>query len=164
MDQMWAPWRMEYLKLKKNSDDSCAFCIKITSDSNLREPLILYKGKEAFVVMNLYPYTNGHLLICSNNHTDSLTGLPANTLNEIMNLSKVSMDILNSTMEPSGFNFGANIGKAGGAGISEHIHFHVVPRWEGDTNFMPVIGQSKVIMNGLYDTYDNLKPHYDRLK
>ena len=164
MDRMWAPWRMEYLKSKKPSDDSCPFCAKNIKNTNLREVLILFKGKEAFVVINLYPYTNGHLLICSNKHTDSLIDLPTSTLTEIMDLSKVSMDILNSTMKPNGFNFGSNIGKAGGAGISEHIHFHLVPRWEGDTNFMPVIGQSKVIMDGLYDTYDTLKPHYDRLK
>ena len=164
MDRMWAPWRMEYLRRKKNSNNECVFCLKNTNDDNLRDVLILYKGSEAFVVMNLYPYTNGHILICSSKHTDSLTGLPTSTLSEIMNLSKQSMKILKSTMNPSGFNFGANIGKAGGAGISEHIHFHLVPRWEGDTNFMPVVGQSKVIMEGLYDTYDSLKPHYDRLK
>ena len=164
MDRMWAPWRMEYLKRKKNSDNVCVFCSKNTNDDNLRDILILYKGSEAFVVMNLYPYTNGHILICSNKHTDSLTDLSTSTLLEIMNLSKQSMEILKSTMNPSGFNFGANIGKAGGAGISEHIHFHLVPRWEGDTNFIPVVGQSKVIMEGLYDTYDSLKPYYDRLK
>ena len=105
--------------------------------------------------MNLYPYTNGHLLICSNKHTETLTDLSSSALTEVMYLSKVSMNILNSTMNPHGFNFGANIGKAGGAGISEHIHFHLVPRWEGDTNFMPVVGQSKVIMDGLLDTYDS---------
>jgi ATP adenylyltransferase len=164
MDQMWAPWRMEYIKRKKNSEDVCVFCAKSTNEEELRDILILYKGSEVFVVMNLYPYTNGHILICSNKHTDSLIDLPASTLTEIMDLSKKSMEILKSTMSPDGFNFGANIGKAGGAGISDHIHFHLVPRWEGDTNFMPVIGQGKVIMEGLYDTYDNLKPHYDRLQ
>lgn len=164
MDRMWAPWRMEYLKTKKSSAGVCVFCSKNINKDNHRDDLILYKGKEAFVAMNLYPYTNGHLLICSTKHTDSLIDLPTSTLTEIMDLSKLSMDILNSTIEPNGFNFGSNIGKAGGAGISEHIHFHIVPRWEGDTNFMPVVGQSKVIMDGLYDTYDSLKPHYDRLK
>ena len=164
MDHLWAPWRMEYLKRKKNLEDGCVFCAKNISDGELRDVLILHKGKEAFVVMNLYPYTNGHLLICSNEHTERLTDLSSSVLTEVMHLSKVSMNILNSIMNPNGFNFGANIGKAGGAGISEHIHFHLVPRWEGDTNFMPVVGHSKVIMDGLFDTYDSLKPHYDRLK
>mgnify|MGYP001189683300 CR=1 FL=1 len=163
MERMWAPWRMEYLKRKKNNNNVCVFCTKNTSSDHLREFLVLHKGDEAFVVMNLYPYTNGHLLICSNKHTDSLIDLPNSTLNEIMSLSKLSIEILNTTMQPNGFNFGVNIGKAGGAGIAEHIHFHLVPRWEGDTNFMPVISQSKVIMEGLHETYDSLKPHYDRL-
>ena len=121
----------------------------------------MFRAEYAFVLMNLYPYTNGHLLICSNEHVDTFEKLNDQSLAQIMFLAKKSMEVINSVMSPDGYNFGSNIGKAGGAGIAEHIHFHVVPRWEGDTNFMPVVGQSKVIMDGLFDTYDQLKLKFD---
>ena len=164
MDYLWAPWRMEYIRRERNDNQECVFCVKWKDRKNDRKNLVLCRDEDIYVVMNLYPYTNGHLLICSNQHTDSLDVLSQKTMNRVMSLSRECMSILKTAMNPDGFNFGANLGKAGGAGIAEHIHFHVVPRWESDTNFMPVIGQSKVIMDGLYDTYDELKPQFDNIK
>ena len=161
MDHLWAPWRMEYLERDKTKRDGCVFCKKLADKSSDRENLVLFRAEYAFVLMNLYPYTNGHLLICSNEHVDTFEKLNDQSLAQIMFLAKKSMEVINSVMSPDGYNFGSNVGKAGGAGIAEHIHFHVVPRWEGDTNFMPVVGQSKVIMDGLFDTYDQLKLKFD---
>ena len=161
MDHLWAPWRMEYLERDKTERDGCVFCKKLADKSSDRENLVLFRADYAFVLMNLYPYTNGHLLICSNEHVDTFEKLNEQTLSQIMFLTKKSMEVIDSAMSPSGYNFGSNVGKAGGAGIAEHIHFHVVPRWDGDTNFMPVVGQSKVIMDGLFDTYDQLKLKFD---
>jgi|TARA_Y100001960_G_scaffold329584_1_gene421361 ATP adenylyltransferase len=164
MDYLWAPWRMEYISRERNDSHECVFCVKWKDKKSDRKNLVLYRDEDIYVVMNLYPYTNGHLLICSNQHIDSLDGFSQKTMGRVMDLSRECMAILKVVMNPDGFNFGANLGKAGGAGIAEHIHFHVVPRWKSDTNFMPVIGQSKVIMDGLYDTYAKLKPQFDNIK
>ena len=114
--------------------------------------------------MNLYPYNNGHLMVAPYKHLDTFELMSKSCMNEIMNLSTKSMEIIKKKLNSDGFNFGANIGKAGGAGIEDHIHFHIVPRWIGDTNFMPVVGQTKVIIGGLVETYDELKYNFDKLK
>jgi ATP adenylyltransferase len=118
----------------------------------------------SFVLMNLYPYNNAHLLISPYNHVDTTLNLSSQVLNEMMYLANESMSIIKMTMNAEGFNFGANIGAIGGAGIKDHVHFHVVPRWLGDTNFMPVIGHTKVMVEGLLETYDMLKPKFDKIK
>ena len=161
MDHLWAPWRMEYLKRKKNLEDGCVFCEKNISDGELRDVLILHKGKEAFVVMNLYPYTNGHLLISPYKHTADINEISEFCNIEIMNLVNQSTNILKKVKGADGFNFGANFGKAGGAGIEEHIHYHIVPRWVGDNNFMPVVGNTRVMVEGLQESWDKLKPEFD---
>ena len=160
MEHLWAPWRIEYVERNKPDKETCVFCEAFSNPSLDRKNLVLFRGKYAFVILNLYPYSNGHILICPNKHLDTFEKLNDETMLEIMLLSKKSMQAIDAVMKPRGYNFGSNIGAAGGAGIAEHIHFHVVPRWEGDTNFMPVIGQSKVIMDGLYDTYEKLKPEF----
>ena len=114
--------------------------------------------------MNLYPYNNGHLLIAPYRKVNTLEKLNAEENSEIMKLSQESMKVLRSTMNADGFNLGLNIGKAAGAGIEEHLHFHIVPRWNGDNNFMPSIGNTKVMVQGLEDTYDMLKPEFDRIE
>jgi len=114
--------------------------------------------------MNLYPYNNSHLLIAPYDHLDTTVDLSPKVLNEMMCLVNESMRIIKMTMNAEGFNFGANIGAVGGAGIKDHVHFHIVPRWLGDTNFMPVIGHTKVMVEGLLETYDMLKPHFDKIK
>ncbi len=116
------------------------------------------------MLMNLYPYNNAHLLIAPYAHVDSTHDLDHNTHREIMVLADKSMEILKEAMDAQGFNFGANIGAAAGAGIEEHIHFHIVPRWAGDTNFMPVLGHTKVLVDGLLESYDFLKPYFDKIQ
>ncbi len=160
MKKLWAPWRIEYIRSPK--EKGCVFCDK-PNRSEDRDDLILYRGKKAFVLMNLYPYNNAHLLIAPYNHVNKTQTLDHETLQEIMVLADRSMNILEETMGAQGFNFGANIGAAAGAGIEEHIHFHIVPRWAGDTNFMPVLGHTKVLVDGLLECYDQLKPHFEQL-
>lgn len=141
--------------------DKCVLCIDSIRDND-RENLILFRGENAFVIMNLYPYNNGHLMVCPYSHVDSLKNLENTASSEIMRLAIACSNILQIVMNAEGFNLGANIGSAGGAGIDDHLHFHIVPRWNGDTNFMPVVGQTKVIMSGLIDTYDQLIPYFSQ--
>jgi len=152
---------MDYIRSPK--EEGCVFCQKSKSDQN-RDNLVLLKGVDSFVLMNLYPYNNSHLLIAPYDHVDTTLELLPQVLNEMMYLVNESMRIIKMTMNAEGFNFGANIGAIGGAGIKDHIHFHIVPRWLGDTNFMPVIGHTKVMVEGLLETYDELKPHFDKIK
>ena len=154
MDNLWAPWRMEYVSAPKK-DSQKTFASKLEKGSD-KDNLILYRGKHCFVCMNLYPYNNGHLLVVPYEVVDRPENLENETLTEIMNIATITMQILRENMNAEGFNFGANIGASSGAGIAEHLHFHIVPRWIGDTNFMPVVGQTKVHVQGLEDTYDNL--------
>ena len=157
MDKLWAPWRIDYIRTKKEKDGVCIFCIK-AKEINDRENLVLYRGELAFILMNLY------LMVCPYAHVGTTESLKKDCMSEIMVLADRTMDIFRKNMKAQGFNFGANIGVAGGAGIADHIHFHIVPRWVGDTNFMPVVGNTKVMVEGLLETYDELKPTFDNLK
>ncbi len=158
MNKLWAPWRMDYIRTPK--EEECVFCKKSQS-VNDREDLVLHRGKESFILMNLYPYTNGHLMISPFKHTSDTNDISKFGNQEIMKLANESINILKKIMGADGFNFGANLGKAGGAGIEEHIHYHVVPRWVGDTNFMPVLGNTKVMIEGLQESWDKMKPEFD---
>ena len=161
MDRLWAPWRIDYIKSEK--EKGCSFCDK-PAEGDDRSMLILHRGENSFVIMNLYPYNNGHLMIAPYQHTDSTHKLNSSSRSEIMELADQAMTIQKNIMNADGFNYGANIGHSGGAGIADHIHFHIVPRWTGDTNFMPVLGHTKVQMQGLQETYNDLRPHFDKLK
>ena len=163
MDKLWSPWRMEYIQSKKEKNDECIFCVK-AKEKNDRENLVLYRGLKTFVLMNLYPYNNGHIMVIPYEHVETTNPLSNKTMEEIMVLADKSMEIFRTIMSAQGFNFGANIGVSGGAGIADHIHFHLVPRWIGDTNFMPVLGHTKVMVDGLVDTYDKLKIEFNKLK
>ena len=160
MDKLWAPWRIDYIRSEK--EEGCIFCDKPASGDD-RTMLILYRGEYSFVLMNLYPYTNGHLMVAPYRHIDSFHELDNSEKIELLEHIDKSVMVLKEVMNPDGFNIGANIGEAAGAGIKDHIHFHVVPRWSGDTNFMPVLGHTKVQVQGLQDCYDSLKPHFDRI-
>lgn len=156
--RLWAPHRMEYLKgenrpLSENGVD-CPFC-RIPKLSN-EEGLIVARGESAYVVMNLYPYNAGHLLICANRHAADLTDLTKEERDEISDLTAHAMVTLRKVSAPAGFNLGMNQGAISGAGVAEHIHQHVVPRWSGDANFMPLIGQTKVMPVLLAQTRDEL--------
>lgn len=159
---MWAPWRMEYVRApKKNSGN--IFSKKLESGKD-EDNMILYRGKHSFVCMNLYPYNNGHLLVVPNEIVDKPEELGEEVLLEIMKVSSQSMKIIREKLNAEGFNFGANIGASAGAGIAEHLHYHIIPRWRGDTNFMPVVGNTKVHVQGLADTYSDLKPLFNNLE
>ena len=156
MDNLWAPWRMQYVRApKKNTKGTF---LKKLEDGNDEENLVLFRGEHSFVCMNLYPYNNGHIMILPNNIVEKPEELDDVTQFEIMKIASLSMKIIREKMNAEGFNFGANIGASAGAGIAEHLHFHIVPRWKGDTNFMPVIGNTKVHVQGLNDTYVMLRP------
>ena len=161
MKFMWAPWRMDYVSSPKSRKN--IFLEKMNSDND-RDSLVLFRGKYSFILMNLYPYNNGHILIVPYNKVKSLEDLSMNEVTEIMKLSQESMKIMRQVMKPEGFNLGLNQGKAAGAGIDEHLHFHIVPRWKGDNNFMPATGNTKVIVQALEDTYDMLLPEYNKIK
>lgn len=154
---------MEYIKNKEDKNKGCVFCLK-SKQKDDRENLVLFRGSSSFVLMNLYPYNNGHIMVCPYDHIDTTKFLSNESMTEIMMLADKSMDIFRNSMNAQGFNFGANIGISGGAGIADHIHFHVVPRWLGDTNFMPVLGHTKVMVDELINTYDKLKIEFDKIK
>ena len=162
MDNLWAPWRMEYIRAPKN-DISETFSSKLEKGSD-KENLILYRGKHSFICMNLYPYNNGHLMVIPYEVVAKPEDLDREVMNEIMFLSSESMKILRKSMNAEGFNFGANIGRSSGAGIEDHLHYHIVPRWSGDTNFMPVVGNTKVNVQGLQDTYDELVLYFNKME
>ncbi|MBF88113.1 MAG: HIT family hydrolase [Candidatus Marinimicrobia bacterium] len=160
MDRLWAPWRLEYIKGPK--EEGCVFYNR-TQSSNDKESLILYRGRFCFVIINLYPYNNGHLMIVPYKHESDLLKVDLKTKMEILTLVDKTIKILTTQFNPNGFNFGANIGKAGGAGIADHIHYHLVPRWNGDTNFMPIISETKILVQSLNEIYDQLKPEFDKI-
>ena len=162
-DIMWAPWRMAYVG--KEHDEGfegprCVFC-RLPEQHADDETYILHRGEHAFVVMNLYPYNNGHLMVVPYAHTDNLVALSAETLAEMTAQLQRAQAILADAMRPQGFNMGINQGSASGAGIAEHLHWHLVPRWVGDTNFMPVLGDTRVMPQHLDETYQLLRPRFD---
>jgi ATP adenylyltransferase len=138
----------------------CVFCDLVAAGDD-RESYILHRGRRAFVIMNLYPYNNGHLMMVPYEHVDSLAHLDAETLGELMGLAQRAQAVLQETMRPQGFNLGVNQGRAAGAGIADHVHMHIVPRWVGDTNFMPVLGDTRVMPQHLDETYALLRPGFD---
>lgn len=158
MKAIWAPWRMEYILSEKDKD--CLFCVKPNEKSD-RDNLILYRDKNVYVIMNKYPYNNGHLMVVPYFHTSSFDGLSDNVLFDIIRITKYSVDCLRNAFHPEGFNVGINIGAPAGAGIEEHIHVHIVPRWAGDTNFMTAVGEVKVIPEHLLETYNKLYPIFN---
>ena len=152
MKTLWAPWRIEYIAGEK--EEGCIFCDK-PKEGRDKENLILHKGDTGFIIMNRYPYSNGHLMAVPYKHTNDMSELNEDERLELMNLTTKCIEILD-IMNPDGFNVGMNLGTAGGAGIDDHLHFHVVPRWSGDTNFMPLIGDVKIMPEYLEDTYKTL--------
>lgn len=156
MKILWAPWRIKYIEGFKKGHE-CIFCIK---PERKKENFILKKGKYSFVIMNTFPYNPGHLMVAPYKHVPELGDLNKEEIYEIMELIKEAIKVLKKVYSPHGFNIGVNIGKIAGAGFEGHIHFHIVPRWEGDTNFMPVLGNTKIISEELKRTYRRLKKYY----
>jgi ATP adenylyltransferase len=159
-DVVWAPWRMQYILSEKGG--GCIFCEKPRQHRDT-ENHILWRGNTAFVMMNLYPYNNGHLMIVPHAHVPSLTALETSQRAEILELTAICERILQQAFAPDGFNIGMNLGAAAGAGIAEHLHMHIVPRWAGDTNYMPVVGDTRVIPQHIDETYQLLASHFQTL-
>ncbi len=162
IDILWAPWRMAYIK-QNDKKRGCFLCSAIKS-RNDKKNFILYRGKNAFVIINTFPYNNGHLMIVPTRHTASIEGIKEDEERELFFLLKSSVKIIKKVMRPTGFNIGINLGEIAGAGVAGHLHFHIVPRWKGDTNFMPVISGSKVICQSLEELYNLLYPEFKELR
>ena len=154
MRQIWAPWRIEYIQMEK--PEGCILCEKPGQNSDATN-YILYRGDKNFVIMNSYPYNSGHLMIAPYRHIANLEELTDEELHEHIEIVSRSIKVLRQVFNPDGFNLGINVGRIAGAGIDKHIHTHIVPRWEGDTNFMPVLSDTKVINEALAETYKKLQ-------
>jgi ATP adenylyltransferase len=161
MKRLWTPWRMAYLTGtdKPRSDSGCIFCAKIAAPDESEH--VLCRGQFAYVTLNRYPYNNGHLMIIPYAHVASLEDLDTPTLTELMLLTTRGLAVLRQAYRPDGFNIGVNLGQAAGAGIAEHVHIHIVPRWNADTNFMPIVGETRVIPETLDQTFARLRPLFD---
>jgi ATP adenylyltransferase len=155
MKHIWSPWRMKYIE-KAEKEEGCVFCnaqAKKDSPANL----IAFRGQRAFVILNLYPYTSGHLMVVPFEHRATLEDLDPATRAEIMELTSQCMTVLRRIYNPQAFNMGANIGEAAGAGVPGHVHIHIVPRWGADTNFMSTLGETRVLPESLEDTYERVR-------
>ncbi|NOY97800.1 MAG: HIT domain-containing protein [Chloroflexi bacterium] len=155
MKYLWSPWRMTYIE-NHIREEGCVFC-KVQQQPDSPENLIVFRGRRAFVILNRYPYTSGHLLVVPFAHKPNLEKLDAATRAEMMELTTQAMSVLRGIYHPQAFNMGANIGEAAGAGIAEHVHIHIVPRWTGDTNFMSSLAETRVLPEALKETYQRVK-------
>jgi ATP adenylyltransferase len=164
MDQLWAPWRMRYILSGDEMADECIFCaLPARGPDAHREHLILCANDRAFVIMNKYPYNNGHVMVVPRAHVADPTALAADDWAATCTLLQRAIGALREAVHAHGLNVGMNLGRVAGAGIDQHLHFHVVPRWNGDTNFMPVVGDVKVISEDLDGTWTRLRPHFEQL-
>ncbi|MEM1764239.1 MAG: HIT domain-containing protein [Thermofilaceae archaeon] len=159
MDILWAPWRMKYIEYAKIEKDAECFICKAFTAADPNEHLVLFKTPRTIVVMNKYPYNTGHLLVAPARHVPDFSSLTKDELHELVEVLRESVDILKRALNPDGFNIGVNLGRVAGAGLESHLHVHVVPRWLGDTNFMPVISNTKVIPESLQDTFIKIKKY-----
>ncbi|MHB8778697.1 MAG: HIT family protein [Anaerolineales bacterium] len=160
MNRIWSPWRMTYIE-NHEKENGCVFC-SVQAEADSLENLIAFRGKNAYVILNRYPYTSGHLMVVPFEHKPNLEELDPETRAEIMELTSRCMAVLREIYQPQGFNMGANIGKAAGAGIAGHVHIHIVPRWTGDTNFMSTLGETRVLPEALEDTYHKVKEVFEK--
>jgi ATP adenylyltransferase len=158
MDRLWTPWRFDYIS---NVDhvDSCVFC-RILQEFRDEENLVLFRGQHCFLILNLFPYTSGHLLIVATRHISYLTEASPEELQEIITLGQRCEQALRQEYHPNGYNLGFNLGRAAGAGVEHHLHMHVLPRWVGDSNFVSVIGETRVLPEELPATYQRLLPYF----
>jgi ATP adenylyltransferase len=187
---LWTPWRMQYIAgtgkargeqaassgqqavVSKQEDEltpmempECVFCDRVALPPERdRESLILLRADRSFIILNLYPYNSGHLMVVPYKHTADFAGLEAAVVNEIMELVQRMVRVIEAEYSPQGFNIGMNLGRVAGAGVADHVHMHLVPRWAGDTNFMPIVGQTKVMPELLETTYDRLKGRLTRIE
>ncbi len=161
MDRLWTPWRFEYIRNAEKAT-SCVFC-QILEEAHDAENLVLFRGRNAFIILNLFPYTSGHLLVIANRHLSFLSDARPEELNEIIQLARQCEDALRQEYHPAGYNMGFNLGRVAGAGVEHHLHMHVVPRWAGDSNFVSVVGETRVLPEELPNTYKRLRPFFKEL-
>jgi ATP adenylyltransferase len=160
MDRLWAPWRLSYVTAARTQATDCIFC----DASDGREiDLVVFRARHAYVILNLYPYNNGHLMVVPNRHLAALEALTTDEQSELMQLARFSEMALNEAYRPQGINVGINLGRAAGAGIENHLHIHLVPRWSGDTNFMTAVGETRVLPEDLGATAGRLRPIFARI-
>ena len=157
MDHLWTPWRYQYIENSGRCAE-CVFCRALKTEDD--SVFILHRGEHCFVILNLYPYTNGHLMVVANGHIADLDTASAGVLNELMLLAQQAQRALTSAYHPDGFNLGMNLGACAGAGVDGHLHLHVLPRWKGDTNFMSVTSETRVLPETLSQTYARLLPFF----
>ncbi|HJU10816.1 MAG TPA: HIT domain-containing protein [Candidatus Binataceae bacterium] len=162
--RLWAPWRSAYLARSRNAPQRCIFCLPRLSAVQLSRRLVLYAGQQALVMLNRYPYNNGHLMVAPRRHVGSPELLNREERIVMGDLIALTVERLRVVLRPAAFNVGANLGRAAGAGFADHMHWHVVPRWEGDNNFMPVIGSTRVLSQHLEESYSLLAPHFKAIE
>jgi ATP adenylyltransferase len=160
LDHLWSPWRLEYVISTK--PDGCVFCLAAGASAKA-DPLVVHQGQLAYVILNLYPYNNGHLMVVPLRHESSLAGLTREEMNEVGALTQLCERALREAYRLEGINVGVNLGRPAGAGIEEHVHLHLVPRWNGDTNFMTIVGQTRVLPEELTAAAERLRPIFKRL-
>jgi ATP adenylyltransferase len=153
--RIWAPWRLRYVSNARKQDD-CVFCVK-PEEGDDREALIVHRGERCYVILNLYPYTSGHLMVAPFEHVGGLQDIEPSVTAEMMDLAQQAIRRMEDVYRPEGFNLGVNQGRVAGAGVEGHIHLHVVPRWAGDNNYMPVIADTRVMPQSLEESYDALQ-------
>ncbi len=161
MEHIFAPWRKDFIENKEIKEEGCIFCNRVKNEPSV-ENLVVFKSLHSFVILNKYPYNNGHLMVVPYRHTADFSSLSIDEMNDLMCNIKNSIEKLKQAYNPQGFNIGMNLGIVAGAGIAEHLHWHIVPRWGGDTNFMPITGKTKVLHEMLEDTYQKLYPLYNK--
>lgn len=159
MERLWTPWRRAYIEGDNSQSTGCFLCAK-SDQRDDRANLILFRAKDVFVLLNMYPYNSGHLMVAPYAHTGDLAGLDKEIAAELMHLTQRCVDVLQREYSPDAFNTGMNLGRVAGAGVPDHLHVHVVPRWNGDTSFMPVTADTKVLPESLDQTYDRLEPYF----
>jgi ATP adenylyltransferase len=160
MDRLWAPWRLSYVTAAQAPPTGCIFC---DAHAGVAVDLVVLRGRHSYIILNLYPYNNGHLMVVPNRHLAALEALTPDEQTELMHLARLSEMALNEAYRPQGINVGINLGKAAGAGIENHLHIHLVPRWSGDTNFMTAVGETRVLPEALGATAGRLRPIFERL-
>ena len=168
MDRLWSPWRLAYVTSNATKPEGCVFCAVTAPGVGqpgdpARDALVLVHGRDCYVILNLYPYNNGHLMVVPRRHIASLTLATAAELEELMQLTRDAEAAVTEVYQPQGINVGINLGRSAGAGIADHMHIHLVPRWTGDTNFMSGVGNTRVLPDGMLETAARLRPVFERL-
>lgn len=161
MDRLWTPWRFDYISKIGRSEKGCVFC-RILSEPRDRENLVLFRGKNLYAILNLFPYTAGHILVVANRHIPFLSDATDEELREFLVAGRLCEQALRDEYKPDGFNLGFNLGRAAGAGVKCHLHMHVLPRWTGDSNFVSVVAETRVLPEELPRTFERLHPYFHR--